>query len=89
MCATYHVKYDMYTGVLDQYFVQRPAALLTRPPEATVIDVSNAVVLRAHLMCAAAECPLGIIAVGPYSERRTQTHMLLHMHMVVYHALYQ
>jgi DEAD/DEAH box helicase domain-containing protein len=53
----------MFDGVLDQYFVQRPATLLTRSPEAAVIDVANEVVLRSHLLCAAAECPLGILQV--------------------------
>jgi ATP-dependent helicase YprA (DUF1998 family) len=53
----------MFDGVLDQYFVQRPHALLTRQPEAAVIDVHNEVVLRSHLLCAAAECPLGILQV--------------------------
>jgi DEAD/DEAH box helicase domain-containing protein len=44
---------------LDQYFIRHPEALLHRPPEDTVVNPDNPEVLRKHLVCAAAEVPLG------------------------------
>lgn len=44
---------------LDTYLVHHPEALLDRPVEATITDPSNPYVLRPHLLCAAAEAPIG------------------------------
>src|SRR6266536_5838068 len=43
---------------LDQYLVQHPADLFSRPPEAAVVDPTNPYILEPHLACAAREQPL-------------------------------
>ena len=43
---------------LDQYLVNHPDDLFTKPPEAAVIDPANPYVLEPHLACAARERPL-------------------------------
>jgi DEAD/DEAH box helicase domain-containing protein len=43
---------------LDQYLVSHPEDLFRKPPEAAVIDPTNAYVLGPHLRCAAREQPL-------------------------------
>lgn len=43
---------------LDQYFMNHPSELFTRPPESAVINPSNPTVLEAHTACAANELPL-------------------------------
>ncbi len=43
---------------LDQYFLDHPQALLSRPCERLITDPGNEIVARAHLVCAAAELPL-------------------------------
>jgi DEAD/DEAH box helicase domain-containing protein len=44
---------------LDQYLVSHPDDLLSKPPEAAVVDPSNPYVVEPHLACAAREHPLG------------------------------
>lgn len=43
---------------MDTYLVHHPAALLSRPVEAAVVDPANPYVARPQLACAAAELPL-------------------------------
>ena len=43
---------------LDQYFMNHPQELFTRPPESAVINPSNPMILEAHTACAANELPL-------------------------------
>lgn len=44
---------------LDQYYARRPDELFGRPSEAAIVDATNELILRSHLICAAAEIPLG------------------------------
>lgn len=43
---------------LDQYLVNHPEHLLTRPPEDAIVDATNPYVLGPHLRCAAQEAPI-------------------------------
>jgi len=43
---------------LDQYFMRHPADFFTRPVEDAVLNPYNQVIMRRHLICAAAEAPL-------------------------------
>ena len=43
---------------LDQYFMRHPLELVTREPEAAVINPWNPEILKRHLVCAAAELPI-------------------------------
>lgn len=43
---------------LDQYLVNHPEDLFSKPPEAAVIDPTNPYILEPHLRCAAREQPL-------------------------------
>jgi DEAD/DEAH box helicase domain-containing protein len=43
---------------LDQYFMRHPEDLISRQPEAAVINPHNADIVSRHLICAAAEMPL-------------------------------
>ena len=43
---------------LDQYFMNHPEELFSRPPEAAVINPANPMILEAHVACAANELPL-------------------------------
>ncbi len=54
---------------LDQYFVDHPLELLSRPCEGLYIDPSNPEVARTELLCAAAELPLDRERDAPYLER--------------------
>ena len=44
---------------LDQWYMNHPDQVFTRPPEPAVINLSNPYVLHPHLACAAHERPLG------------------------------
>ncbi len=44
---------------LDQYFLDHPQEFLERPCERLIVDPENDPVSRGHLVCAAAEMPLG------------------------------
>ena len=54
---------------LDRYLVAHPEAVFDAPPEAGVIDPDNPVVLRAHLVAAAAEAPLSGEDVAGFGPR--------------------
>lgn len=54
---------------LDRFLVEHPEAVFDAPPEAGVIDPDNPVVLRAHLVAAAAEAPLGDADVAMFGVR--------------------
>jgi DEAD/DEAH box helicase domain-containing protein len=43
---------------LDQYFMRHPRDFFTRPVEDAVLNPYNQVIMRRHLICAAAEAPL-------------------------------
>ncbi len=45
---------------LDRYFLNNPRELISRKPEAAVINLYNSVIAKKHLVCAAAEFPLQI-----------------------------
>ena len=44
---------------LDQYLLRHPDLVLTHPPEPAVVNPENPHIARRHLVCAAAELPLG------------------------------
>ena len=44
---------------LDQYFMRHPEAFFQRPVEEAVLNPDNPVIVASHLVCAAAEHPLG------------------------------
>jgi DEAD/DEAH box helicase domain-containing protein len=55
---------------LDQYLVNHPQDLFSRPPEAAVVDPDNPYVVAPHLACAAQEHPLApeeVETFGPAS----------------------
>jgi len=54
---------------LDQYLLDHPRELLTRPLERLVLDPGNEIVARQHLVCAAAELPLSPAGDAVYLER--------------------
>jgi DEAD/DEAH box helicase domain-containing protein len=54
---------------LDQYFLDHPEELLSRPCEPLIVDPANEPVTRAHLICAASELPLGKRRDREYLER--------------------
>eukprot|EP00752_Nemacystus_decipiens_P007203 g6448.t1 len=58
----------LFQDPISQFFVRNPAELLHKEPEAAVLDSNNDLVLRAHLLCAAAECPLGIPTMGGVTD---------------------
>jgi DEAD/DEAH box helicase domain-containing protein len=52
---------------LDQYLMQHPDDLFSKPPEAAVVDPTNPYVLGPHLACAAREQPMAeqeVVAFG-------------------------
>ena len=51
---------------LDQYFMRHPEHLISREPEAAVINPTNPNIVSSHLVCAAAEMPLK--PGEPYAE---------------------
>ena len=53
---------------LDQYLMQHPADLFSKPPEAAVVDPTNPYVLEPHLACAAREQPLSRGDVATFGE---------------------
>ena len=53
-----------YPSAIDQWCMRHPKQLLEMPLERVVVDTSNPLVLRQHLLCAAAEQPLG----GPMAD---------------------
>ena len=65
---------------LDQYFVKHPEQLVTRNPEAAVINPYNPDVMSRHLVCAAAELPLKVddplLAPEPVGKFKLHWHEL-------------
>ncbi len=57
---------------LDQYFLDHPEELLSRPCERLIVDPENDPVSRAHLICAASEMPLCKADDLPYMQRHEQ-----------------
>jgi DEAD/DEAH box helicase domain-containing protein len=69
---------------LDQYIMRHPAAFFDKAPESAVINPDHPDILRRHLVCAAAELPLGAgedwvkePAAGRTVERLTEQGRLL------------
>ncbi|CAM9165634.1 unnamed protein product [Ectocarpus sp. 6 AP-2014] len=58
----------LFQDPISEFFVRNPAELLHKAPEAAVLDSNNELVLKAHLLCAAAECPLGVPATGGVTD---------------------
>ncbi|RPH89270.1 MAG: DEAD/DEAH box helicase, partial [Desulfobacteraceae bacterium] len=52
---------------LDQYFIRHPENFFERGFETAVVDPNNSPILKAHLVCAAAELPLAVN--DPYFDR--------------------
>jgi len=48
-----------FDNPLDQYYMRNPEYFFGRPHEHCTIDLSNPYILRNHIMCAAAEKPVG------------------------------
>ncbi|MCR4405168.1 MAG: DEAD/DEAH box helicase [Candidatus Acetothermia bacterium] len=48
-----------FENPLDQYFMNHPEEFFSRPHEHAIIDLENEHILMGHLLCAAAELPLG------------------------------
>ncbi len=53
---------------LDQYLVQHPDDLFSRPPEAAVVDPTNPYVVEPHLACAVREQPMVRDEVALFGE---------------------
>lgn len=53
-----------FENPLDQYFLNHPDELLRRGHEHAIVDPQNAHLLMGHLLCAAAELPLGRSELG-------------------------
>ncbi len=53
---------------LDQYLVNHPGDLFSRPPEAAVVDPDNRYVVAPHLACAAHEHPLSPEEVSLFGD---------------------
>ncbi len=58
---------------LDQYFLEHPQEFLGQPFERLIVDPVNEPVSRAHLVCAAAEKPLGKATDARYLEAHAAT----------------
>ncbi|CAM9143408.1 unnamed protein product [Choristocarpus tenellus] len=54
----------LFQDPVSQYFLHNPRELLHKEPEAAVLDAKNDLILQSHLLCAAAECPLGVPHLG-------------------------
>jgi DEAD/DEAH box helicase domain-containing protein len=48
-----------FQNPLDQYFMRHPGSFFARPHEHAIIDLANPYIIAGHLLCAAAEAPLG------------------------------
>jgi DEAD/DEAH box helicase domain-containing protein len=57
---------------LDQYLVQHPADLFSRPPESAVIDPTNPYVVEPHVACAAREQPLSADDLETFGDEGRQ-----------------
>ncbi|CAM9206801.1 unnamed protein product, partial [Laminaria digitata] len=58
----------IFQDPISQFFVRNPRELFHKEPEAAVLDSTNELVLRAHVLCAAAECPLGVPSLGDVTD---------------------
>ncbi len=47
-----------FENQLDQYYMNNPKAFFSKPQEKAIIDLSNPILQKAHLLCAANELPL-------------------------------
>jgi len=47
-----------HEDALDQYFINHPDVFFTMPPEKAIINPDNSIILKQHLVCAAAELSL-------------------------------
>ncbi|MGQ9734918.1 MAG: DEAD/DEAH box helicase [Candidatus Bipolaricaulia bacterium] len=58
-----------FENPLDQYFMNHPEELFSRPHEHAIIDLENEHILMGHLLCAAAELPLGRSELGLFGAK--------------------
>jgi DEAD/DEAH box helicase domain-containing protein len=60
-----------HEDAMDQYFMRHPQEFFSMPPEAAVINPYNPFVMDSHIVCAAADMPLGRdeTFVGEYGVR--------------------
>ncbi|MFA4877396.1 MAG: DEAD/DEAH box helicase [Methanoregula sp.] len=60
---------------LDQYFMNHPEEFFKRSHEHAIIDIQNPYIFSGHLLCAAAELPLGDMSEEPFFSLPFSEHL--------------